>query len=310
MKRVILLIISCLVISCVSKKEFNSKEQQIVSLQKQLDSIQKFGLLDTDGDGVIDKYDMCPTDKAEILGNGCPDQDQDGVSDLEDACPNEEGLKSNRGCPDKSPTYVQSSVPEHIIYFQKLYPTRTVFLHSFFKTGTPLKEVNTQLVAVIEKKLKITFGDYKYFYIGNGNYAIVTRKECITKDGKTINLEKCTPDKSCSWYELSCVEEGYSRFYLFLITKDILGDNSAGFEEKEFKRLFETDALKPNWKSIPEINKLLSNTNNKFTEDYSIAVKFFEIKKEGQMGNPEILVDPTYEFKKQIESKFQSNTSH
>ncbi len=85
---------------------------------------------DTDGDGVIDKKDMCPgtpagvkvdprgcpldTDKdgvadytddcPEIWGladkNGCPDTDADGIIDREDACPEVAGLAQFNGCPD------------------------------------------------------------------------------------------------------------------------------------------------------------------------------------------------------------------
>lgn len=309
MKKSILLIISCVLsFSCVSKKEFKAREQEVASLKKQLDSIHQNGLLDSDGDGVIDKYDVCPDVKANLFGNGCPDKDNDGVSDSEDICPDLEGLKSNNGCPERVLAYVESSLPKYVVYFQKLNPTKSVNLNSYFKTGISLKDVNNKLTKVIEQKLKISIGNYKYFDAGNGNYAIITKKECITKEGKTINQQQCSPEKNCAWYELSCVEEGYSRFYLFLVTKKILGVKPAGFNEEEFKKLFETDALDSNWKAIPEINKLLSNPENKFTDEYSVIVKLFEIKKEGQMGDAEIIEDPTYDFEKQIKSKFQSNT--
>ena len=60
----------------------------------------KFGGIDTDGDGIYDKYGACP----EVAGleefNGCPDTDGDGIQDSEDACPNEAGLAEFNGCPD------------------------------------------------------------------------------------------------------------------------------------------------------------------------------------------------------------------
>ena len=60
----------------------------------------KFGGVDTDKDGIYDKYDACP----EVAGleqfNGCPDTDGDGIQDSEDACPNEAGLAEFNGCPD------------------------------------------------------------------------------------------------------------------------------------------------------------------------------------------------------------------
>ncbi|KAF2333072.1 hypothetical protein [Flavobacterium daemonense] len=306
MKKFILVIISCIFFfSCVSKKEFQSKEQEIASLQKQLDSIHKNGLADSDSDSVIDKYDACPNLKGELTAKGCPDKDGDGVPDSEDECPDNPGSKEDNGC-----TYakMESKLPNYVIYFQKLNPTKTVYLTPYFKKGISLKQLNLQLTDVLEKKLKIEAGNYKYFDVGNGNYAIITRKECITKDGKTINTEHCKPDKDCSWFQFSCVEEGYSRFYLFLITKKIIGENPAGFDEEEFKKIFETDALDSNWKAVPEVNKLLSNPENKFTDDYSVIVKLFEIKKEGQMGDATILEDPTYEFEKQIKNCFKPNT--
>jgi OOP family OmpA-OmpF porin len=60
----------------------------------------RFGGKDTDGDGILDKYDECP----EVAGlkqfNGCPDSDLDGIPDNEDACPEVPGLKEFNGCPD------------------------------------------------------------------------------------------------------------------------------------------------------------------------------------------------------------------
>ena len=57
-----------------------------------------FGCPDTDGDGVADKDDACP-DLAGSL-NGCPDSDDDGVIDSEDKCPNLAGDAKDGGCPD------------------------------------------------------------------------------------------------------------------------------------------------------------------------------------------------------------------
>ncbi|GGF65287.1 cell envelope biogenesis protein OmpA [Wenyingzhuangia marina] len=57
-----------------------------------------FGCPDTDGDGVADKDDACP-DLAGSL-NGCPDSDDDGVIDSEDKCPNLAGDAKDGGCLD------------------------------------------------------------------------------------------------------------------------------------------------------------------------------------------------------------------
>jgi len=56
---------------------------------------------DTDGDGVFDDKDKCP----EVVGypelDGCPypDRDKDGVTDNKDRCPDEPGSTKNDGCP-------------------------------------------------------------------------------------------------------------------------------------------------------------------------------------------------------------------
>ncbi|NRD47175.1 OmpA family protein [Corallococcus exiguus] len=60
---------------------------------------------DSDGDGVPDVRDRCPTqpeDKDDFEDfDGCPDPDNDGdgVADGDDMCPNKPGPKENKGCP-------------------------------------------------------------------------------------------------------------------------------------------------------------------------------------------------------------------
>lgn len=57
------------------------------------------GCPDTDGDGIADKNDKCP----EVVGTsafmGCPDTDGDGIADPDDQCPEQAGPASNNGCP-------------------------------------------------------------------------------------------------------------------------------------------------------------------------------------------------------------------
>lgn len=63
--------------------------------------------LDSDGDGVPDIRDRCPTEAEDKDGfqdnDGCmdPDNDGDGVVDGEDGCPLEKGPAARRGCPEK-----------------------------------------------------------------------------------------------------------------------------------------------------------------------------------------------------------------
>jgi len=57
------------------------------------------GCPDTDGDGVPDNLDECPDMAGPALTNGCPDKDKDGISDIDDECPDVPGPKANNGCP-------------------------------------------------------------------------------------------------------------------------------------------------------------------------------------------------------------------
>lgn len=56
---------------------------------------------DTDGDGIKDDVDKCPTVPGLAKYNGCPipDSDNDGVNDEEDKCPTVPGLAKYNGCP-------------------------------------------------------------------------------------------------------------------------------------------------------------------------------------------------------------------
>ena len=56
-------------------------------------------VLDTDGDGVPDGTDKCPTVAGLASLNGCPDSDSDGIADADDKCPIEAGLAKYQGCP-------------------------------------------------------------------------------------------------------------------------------------------------------------------------------------------------------------------
>ncbi len=58
------------------------------------------GCPDTDGDGIGDKEDTCPNEAGDQRFNGCPDTDGDGVANNIDDCPNDAGLRRFAGCPD------------------------------------------------------------------------------------------------------------------------------------------------------------------------------------------------------------------
>lgn len=59
------------------------------------------GCPDRDGDGIIDKFDLCPDVPGSHALQGCPDTDGDGIADKDDACPTQPGLPELNGCPDR-----------------------------------------------------------------------------------------------------------------------------------------------------------------------------------------------------------------
>ncbi|PSR10736.1 MAG: hypothetical protein DA408_07415 [Bacteroidetes bacterium] len=60
----------------------------------------RFGAKDTDGDGITDENDDCPTVAGLTATGGCPDTDLDGIADAKDACPEVAGDAKFNGCPD------------------------------------------------------------------------------------------------------------------------------------------------------------------------------------------------------------------
>ncbi|HEX5111599.1 MAG TPA: OmpA family protein [Saprospiraceae bacterium] len=58
-------------------------------------------VVDRDGDGVNDEFDVCPDIPGLIAFGGCPDRDGDGIQDSQDECPDIAGLVDFHGCPDK-----------------------------------------------------------------------------------------------------------------------------------------------------------------------------------------------------------------
>jgi OOP family OmpA-OmpF porin len=59
-----------------------------------------WGAVDTDGDGIADSKDACPTVAGLEEFMGCPDTDKDGIEDSKDGCPNVFGPAETNGCPD------------------------------------------------------------------------------------------------------------------------------------------------------------------------------------------------------------------
>lgn len=61
---------------------------------------------DNDGDGIMDGQDACPDKAGPKENDGCPDTDTDDVPDNADDCPDQEGPPENNGCPFDNPPFV------------------------------------------------------------------------------------------------------------------------------------------------------------------------------------------------------------
>lgn len=73
-------------------------------------NVKQLSKTDTDGDGIMDLYDDCPTVAGVAAFRGCPDTDNDGIADYEDKCPLDAGPASTMGCPDQD----GDGVPDHL----------------------------------------------------------------------------------------------------------------------------------------------------------------------------------------------------
>jgi OmpA-OmpF porin, OOP family len=65
---------------------------------------------DNDGDGIADGQDQCPDSPGDAAHNGCLDADNDGVPDGQDLCPMQPGPKGYDGCPDQDGDEVPDNV--------------------------------------------------------------------------------------------------------------------------------------------------------------------------------------------------------
>ena len=81
---------------------------------------------DADNDGVADDQDNCYNPGCNrVDSRGCPyDSDGDGLNDCEDNCPNQSGSRNNNGCPEPGPSFCLGS----------LLLSMLVFLGILFKT--------------------------------------------------------------------------------------------------------------------------------------------------------------------------------
>lgn len=79
----------------IGKKE---NKKKIIKTQKTQTTVF---VRDSDGDGIVDSADACPTIPGLFKYHGCPlpDRDKDGIADEDDNCPDISGVLKYHGCP-------------------------------------------------------------------------------------------------------------------------------------------------------------------------------------------------------------------
>lgn len=110
-------------------------------------------LVDSDGDGVPDSADQCPSTPAGILvdGAGCPmDRDSDSVADFRDSCPDAGGyIDTSNGCPVGETPFCQAPydagelaikmyhATEFLTLASLLLPTGVLDVYQSYLSDTP-----------------------------------------------------------------------------------------------------------------------------------------------------------------------------
>jgi outer membrane protein OmpA-like peptidoglycan-associated protein len=114
---------------------------------------------DTDGDGIMNDKDKCPTDPEDKDGfqddDGCPepDNDGDGILDPQDKCPDQpevrNGFQDEDGCPDEAPVQ-QKTLLLRGVNFET---AKAVLLPESYPI---LDDVAAQLVAIPEIEIEVS----------------------------------------------------------------------------------------------------------------------------------------------------------
>jgi outer membrane protein OmpA-like peptidoglycan-associated protein len=108
--------------------------------------------LDTDGDGIVDINDKCPSEKGVGRYFGCPvpDTDGDGINDEEDRCKTVPGVAANHGCPPVADTVrnISKDTMRFTVYFE---PGKSILRSEAYETLTQVVNLlkgNSKLSAI------------------------------------------------------------------------------------------------------------------------------------------------------------------
>ncbi len=94
------------------KKEVEEEVKEEVKPEPKKEEMPPAPPKDTDGDGILDAEDACPSVAGKKEFNGCPDTDGDGIEDAKDKCPTVAGIAVFSGCADTDGDGLQDSEDE------------------------------------------------------------------------------------------------------------------------------------------------------------------------------------------------------
>ncbi len=137
--------------------------------------------VDTDRDGVPDYKDDCPL-KYALTTNGCPgDYDKDGVADMDDQCPETPGTVANKGCPEEKTSPGTELVKVYSIFFDW---DSDYLKHEYADiiTEVYLKTINDKSIRIQLEGFADSIGDEEYNMELSGK-RVQSIKEALVKVG-------------------------------------------------------------------------------------------------------------------------------
>ena len=133
-------------------------------------------VVDTDGDGVPDDKDNCPTEKGTL--NGCPDSDNDGIADKDDQCKNVTGIAKYKGCP--VPDADKDGIPDEEDQCPNLAGSKE-------NNGCP--EIKDEVKQKVDLAAKQIFFDFASAELVKKSYVALDEVVAIAKENPVIKLK-------------------------------------------------------------------------------------------------------------------------